>query len=283
MRILIADDAEGIRSSIAELLRDRHEVVMAADGQEAIKILEASSIDLVITDNNMPNVTGIELIRQAKTISPDTSLILMTAAASSDESVEALQLGADDFFGKPFQFAEVLHRVQRVEDHRRWSKLSTLSKALEGKGLVSGSWSADAQAFVTKAAGQSEPVLLLGSDAAVFFPFAHAIHESSSRALWPLVSISCAQERFDESLYGEGKKAGWLELIGEGALFLDGVERLTSDQQTKLAKVLETRKFQRVGTSREIGFGARLFAGLAKGELGAELMSHFKVCKFEFK
>ncbi len=107
MVILIVDDEAGVRNSLHQAFKKKHEVLQTGDPREALKELESTSIDVVITDFMMPNMTGIELIKKGKELSPSTSFLLMTAFGSVDQAVEAIRLGAEDYFMKPFDISDV--------------------------------------------------------------------------------------------------------------------------------------------------------------------------------
>ena len=118
MVILIAEDNVAIRLGLQTLLKAEHDVIACADGEEALRHLEGTSIDLVITDYQMPKVDGLELIRRGKVISPSTAFLMMTAHASVEHAVKAIQMGADDYITKPFDVTEVTHRLKRIEELR---------------------------------------------------------------------------------------------------------------------------------------------------------------------
>src|SRR3989344_4236014 len=97
MLILIADDEAGSRTALSEFLKDNHDLLLAEDGAKALKFLESTNVDLVITDNRMPGMTGLELIQKGLELSPQTSFILMSAFGTVDQAVEAIRKGADDY------------------------------------------------------------------------------------------------------------------------------------------------------------------------------------------
>src|SRR3989344_1868800 len=115
MRILLVDDDVSVRTTLYELFKDRHELEQCDSAEQALMRLEKSLWDLVITDNQMSGISGIELIRKGKVISPSTSFVLITAYATVEQAVEAIQLGAEDYVMKPFDLAEMEHRVSRIQ------------------------------------------------------------------------------------------------------------------------------------------------------------------------
>src|SRR5579885_233657 len=120
MRILVVDDEIGARTVLAERLKPDHEVETASDGGEALARAEKAAFDLVLSDQKMPKMTGLELLNQVRARAPATSFILMTAHGSVEGAVQAIQAGADDYLLKPIELAEAQHRIARVADLRAW-------------------------------------------------------------------------------------------------------------------------------------------------------------------
>lgn len=304
MRILVCDDDQSICLGLKTLLGEHHDVVIFHDGAKALEYLSKQAPDLVISDNHMPGLTGMELLPKIKEQSPQTSVILMTAFGSVEQSVQAIKLGADDYLTKPFDFAEVEYRVQRLEDLKSWKAENTL-KLEEGRGvnrLIGDSQSTkEMKRFITQVATVDSPVLLLGPTGSGKEMVARAIHESGPRANRPFIAINCAslQEQLMESeLFGHEKgaftgavaaKPGKFELANGGTLFLDELGELSQGLQAKLLRVLQEKQFYRVGGTREITSGARVIAAthrglkemVATGAFREDLYFRFNVLSFE--
>jgi two-component system, NtrC family, response regulator PilR len=274
MRILIAEDSEGIRNSLQELLKDKHEVLLAEDGAVALKILERTSIDVVITDNLMPNVSGLDLIRKGKVLSPSTGFVLMTAFASIEEGLEAIRLGADEYFTKPFQLQEILHRVGRIEELRLWKNEKERKQALRDKERLVGTSPATLSTadFIKKAAASLDSVLLQGLNGTGKKTVARMIHHASPRCVQPLVTLRCASlnpKGLESEIFGTEKnsvpgvttvEAGKCELANGGTLLLEAIDALPSELQAKLVPVLQRKEFHRIGASLHIKSDARFIA-----------------------
>ena len=275
MVVLIAEDEQGLRESLHQLLKDAYEVILCADGEEALKVLEKTSVDLVITDNQMPRVSGLELIRRGKAVSPSTAFLLMTGHASIEDAVKAIQLGADDYFTKPFETSEIRHRIAQIENLRSWKASIALKGSSKNNShqLIGVSASVQrAKQFIDKAASVPSPVLLLGPSGSGKEIVANAIHEAGPRAIRPFVAINCAslsEQLMESELFGHEKgaftganavKLGKFELAQGGTLFLDEVGELSPSLQAKLLRVLQEREFFRLGGVRVIKSDARVIA-----------------------
>lgn len=275
MLILIADDEAGVRQTLQEFFRGKHEVYLCEDGRSALQVLEKKAFDLVLTDQNMPGLNGLDLIRQGLQISPATSFILMTAYGSVEQAVDAIRLGAEDYFQKPFDLAEVDHRIRRIEELKTWRNETALHQ-LERHGihrlLGKSQTIVRAKEFVQKVAGISSPVLILGASGTGKEVLARAIHEEGKKPSSPFVAINCAslnEQLMESELFGHEKgaftgattpKPGKFELALGGTLFLDEVGELSPSLQSKLLRVLQEKEFYRVGGTRLIKADARVIA-----------------------
>lgn len=275
MVILVADDEIGIRKSLEQLFKTKHTVILCEEGTSALKTLEKTGIDLVITDHQMPGLTGLELIKRGKELSPSTSFILMTAYGSVEQAVQAISSGADDYLMKPFDLSEMEHRVKRIDELQAWKNEAALkSDSATGVARLIGKSQAmsTAREFIRKVAAVPSPVLLLGPSGSGKEVIAKAIHESGPRATRSFIAINCAslnEQLMESELFGHEKgsftgatsaKPGKFELAKGGTLFLDEVGELTSGLQAKLLRVLQEREFFRVGGVRQIQSDARVIA-----------------------
>ncbi len=275
MQILIVDDEIHLRNSLAAVLSGTYQVQTCENGIAALELLKKSSFDLIITDHQMPGLTGLEFIKKAKEISPETSFMLMTAFGGVNQAVQAIQLGADDYFLKPIEISEFEHRVQRVFEVRKWRARATAEKEIQKNTtrLIGKSVSVqNTKAFIDKVADAPAPVLLLGPSGTGKEVMAKSIHETSSRADMPFVGINCAslnENLIESELFGHEKgaftgavssKPGKFELARGGTLFLDEIGELSLPLQAKLLRVLQEKEFSRLGGLKTIKSEVRVVA-----------------------
>lgn len=273
MVILIAEDEPSIRRALELLLKSEHDVICCEDGAQALLELSRTSIDLVITDFQMPMVSGLELIKRGKEISPATAFIMMTAFGSTNQAVEAIQLGADDYFGKPFDVSEMKHRIRKIEELRSYKIEKTLGADEVAKRLVGESkFTQDAAKFITAAASSTSPVLLTGPRGTGKEFIARSIHDSGQRSIYPFIQVDCGAtnpDNLEAELFGFEKesstkagfpKPGKFELARGGTLFLQGVTSLPVALQSRLVPVLRDSVFTRLGGTRPIHCNTRVIA-----------------------
>ena len=270
MVILIAEDEPSIRRALEMLLKNEHDIISCEDGKQALQELGKTSVDLVITVFQLPFVSGLELIQKGKSISPSTAFILMTAFGSTTQAVEAIQLGADDYFSKPFDVSEMKHRIRKIEELRSFKIEKTVTSDDVARRLPgSSAYIQAARKFVAAAGASTSPVLLTGPQGCGKEFVALAVHESGQRSIYPFLSVDCettAPEKLEAELFGNEKDSGQknniprpgkLELARGGTLFLNGIASLPPDLQAKLVPVMRDNVFSRLGSSRQIRVNAR--------------------------
>lgn len=272
--ILIVDDDNAQRLGLVELLGASHETMDASSGEDALSIIHKTDFDLIITDVKMGGISGLDLIKRAKVIAPQTSFIMITAHASVKEAVEAIQNGADDYIMKPFDLREFEHRVDRALKLRKQKVQEEYQKENQKSGverLVGESANIlEAREFAMKVAGVPSSVLILGPTGAGKEVLAKSIHEAGPRRGQTFVAINCAtltEQLMESELFGHEKgaftgaiasKVGKFELANGGSIFLDEIGELSSDLQAKLLRVLQEKEFTRVGGNRTIKCDVRI-------------------------
>ena len=276
-RILVVADEEGIREFVAESLeRDLHEVVQAEDGKLALAAAREEPFDVVITDLRMPELDGMSLVRALRTEQPDVELVVLTAFGDVATAVEAMKLGVLDYLQKPLESPlAVRNLVQRALDRRADLAGRTPSEVhVEGKSTLSyGAASmVPVMAALERVAKTSATVLLQGESGTGKEVTARLLHEWSPRKNAPFVAINCAvltENLLESELFGHEKGAftgahaqrrGRIELADEGTFFLDEVGELQPSLQAKLLRVLEERKFERLGGSQVVEVDVRWVA-----------------------
>jgi two-component system, NtrC family, response regulator AtoC len=276
-RVLVVDDEEGIREFVAEALEDDgHVVVRAKDGAEASARLRAQAFDLMVTDLRMPEIDGMTLVRTARAEQPEMEVIVLTAHGSVETAVEAMKLGAFDYLRKPLGSpGELRLLVSRALERRSLLALQDRS-AREAPQLPKLSYGDPAMRpvveAVEKVARTNATVLLLGESGTGKEVAARTVHTRSARSGGPFVAVSCAaiaEGVLESELFGHEKGAftsavatrrGRIELADGGTLFLDEIGELKLELQSKLLRVLQERRFERVGGSRTMEADVRWIA-----------------------
>ena len=278
-RILVADDEPGLREFISDSLElDDHTVVPAKDGREAAKLLDERGFDLVLTDLKMPGLDGMGLLRKVRAEQPEVEVIMMTAHGTVDNAVEAMKLGAFEYLQKPISGPDELRLlVGRALERRglrdRVDGAERHHTELSGPPLTYGDPAMrPVVEAIEKVARTSATVLLLGESGTGKEVAARAIHNQSPRAVKPFMAINCAalsEQLLESELFGHEKgaftgaterKRGRLELSDGGTFFLDEVGELKPELQAKLLRVLQERRFERVGGSRTLEVDVRWIA-----------------------
>jgi len=276
--ILVVDDEPGQRQFISGSLSKEYEIVAAANGKEASELLSHQSFNLVITDERMPHMGGIELIRWMRKNSPETPVVVLTAYGSVETAVEAIKLGAEEYLTKPLKSPEELRIVvKRVLSRRAMSDRDLLyhqeSEAAFPSDVVAESEKMR-QVFLLaqQVAEQSTTVLLTGEAGTGKEVVARFIHRSSPRRDNAFVAVNCAaitETLLESELFGHEKGAftgatqtrrGRFELASEGTLFLDEIAEMGINLQAKLLRVLQEQKFERIGSSRTLAVDVRVIA-----------------------
>ena len=273
-RVLVVDDEEGIRSFVAESLeRDGHDVVTAADGKAALAAAREEPFDVVITDLRMPEVDGMTVVRTLRTEQPDVELVVLTAFGEVATAVEAMKLGVLDYLQKPLQSPRAVRELVMRALERREGLAVPSTRDTKRSALTFG---APAMVQVTAAlervAKSNATVLLQGESGTGKEVAARLVHEWSPRKGKPFMAINCAvltEHLLESELFGHEKgsftgahaqRRGRIELADGGTFFLDEVGELHPSLQAKLLRVLEERKFERLGGSQVIEVDVRWIA-----------------------
>ncbi|OFW03991.1 MAG: hypothetical protein A3H96_16245 [Acidobacteria bacterium RIFCSPLOWO2_02_FULL_67_36] len=279
-RILVVDDERSMRELLSIVLkRDGHEVVVAENGAAAVEILERERVDILITDIRMPEMSGVDVLREAKRIDPDIISIVMTAYASTDTAVEALRLGAADYVHKTDKAVPDLRlRVRKELERKRLQQENVLLKrALKTTHQFSniiGTSTAMLAVFqmIETIAPTGSTVLISGESGTGKELVARAIHVNSPRRDRPFVALNCgalSETLLDSELFGhmrgaytgaDTNKKGLIEVAEKGTIFLDEIGEMSPAVQVKLLRVLQERKFRRLGGTEEIDADIRILA-----------------------
>ena len=276
-RALVVDDEEGIRTFIGEVLEGEGlRVTLAADGESAARLLDRESFHLMITDLKMPGMDGMALLRKARAESPETEVVVLTAHGTVAGAVEAMKLGAFDYLDKPLSGPDELRLVASRAMERRHLRedAQRLRTPEDGQPVIVAQDRVMQVVMgqVRKVAATDATVLLLGESGTGKEVLAQALHRESRRAAQPFVAFNCAaisDALLESEMFGHEKGAftgavsnhrGRFELADGGTLFLDEVSELKPQLQAKLLRVLQERRFERVGGTRTIEVDVRIVA-----------------------
>ncbi len=278
-RILVADDERSMRELLAIVLRrEGYEVVVAENGQSALAVLAKGHVDLLISDIKMPDMSGVEVLRAAKRADAGVPAIMMTAFASTETAVEAMRLGACDYLVKPFDVDELKLKVREKLEARQLRQENVLLKrALHQThsmaGIIGGSSSMLAVFdLIESVAKTTSTVLVTGESGTGKELVARALHFHSLRRDRPFVAINCGalpETLLESELFGhmrgaftgaDSMKKGLVEVAEGGTIFLDEIGEMTPMMQVKLLRVLQERRFRRVGGTDEISADIRVVA-----------------------
>jgi len=277
--ILVADDEPAQREMVSGFLKKQGFEVIAADsGEKALELFRQDTCDLVLTDQKMANMSGLELLQAVHAINPETPVILITAFGTIEAAVAALKQGAIDYLTKPLNLDELLHRIRQVSDHHRiLNENRELREALQERyrieGIVGESGPMlEVLSMVRRVAPSEATVLIRGESGTGKELIAKAIHYGSPRGRGPLVKVNCAalpEALLESELFGHEKGAftgavssrqGRFELANGGTIFLDEIGDLPLHLQAKLLRVLQEREYEKVGSSRPVKVNVRILA-----------------------
>jgi len=277
--ILVVDDYKDTRDLMGRALGADYHVTLAADAETAMQALAADpSIALMISDVRMPGTDGLTLLKSAKAAHPNLSVILLTAYGTVDLAVEAMKDGADDFLTKPIDLDQLDLRVAKVLKTRALEEevVSLRSELDEKYGLENITGTSESMKKVFRLIRQAAPtqatVLIEGPSGTGKELVAHALHTLSPRAKGPFVAVECAAlngNLLESELFGHekgaftdaiSKRIGRFEAADGGTIFLDEISEIPPSTQVKLLRVLETRSFERLGSSETIKTDIRIVA-----------------------
>jgi DNA-binding NtrC family response regulator len=275
--ILVVDDAPDTLEVLHRNLSDRgYRVLTAPSVDDAIRILEVESVDLVITDLKLPKISGMDLVRYVRENLTDTEVIMITGYPTVEGAVEAVKIGAEEFLAKPFTDDELFTAVQRSLDTlsmRRGSKAQAVSELDNLCGLI-GECKAMLRIYdnISKAASTSATVLISGESGTGKELVARAIHYNSPRSTAPFIPINCAgipEGLFESELFGHVKGAftgalstrtGFFQAAEGGTIFLDEISETSSALQVKLLRVLQDKEICMVGARQSKKIDVRIMA-----------------------
>ena len=282
-KMLIIDDEPLMRITLQDsLVGEGYEVVAAETGRKGVDLLRKNQWDIIITDLKLPDLEGIEILKEAKFLNPSTEVILITAYGSIDSAVSAMKEGASDYLTKPFSMDELLLIVKRLLRMRQLEEENILlRKKVEERygleGLVGKSQQMlKIYELIETVAQTDTTVLVNGENGTGKELVANAIHLQSPRKNGPFIKVNCAalpETLLETELFGHEKGAftgalkqrkGRFESADRGTLFLDEIGDIFTTVQVKLLRVLQERQFERVGGNDTISVDVRMICATQK-------------------
>jgi len=280
--ILLVDDEEKILKSLGRALRDAgHRVSDTTSAREAQRLLAERPFDLLIVDNVMPELTGLELIREYVNSTPEVEraqVLMMTAHATVESAIEAMKLGALDYLQKPFEIDEMLVVARRALDHQRLRTehrylLSERDEQFDHYGIIGRSKAmVEVIQRAELVAATKSTVLITGETGTGKELVARAIHDRSAQRDMPLIKVNCAaipETLLESELFGHVRgaftgatttKKGKFALADGGTIFLDEIGTMSPTLQSKLLRVLQEREFEPLGSERSERVDLRVIA-----------------------
>ena len=282
-RILIVDDEESIREFLEIMLRrEKYEVATASSAKKALKILEKENFDMVITDIQMPEMNGIELLGKIKDTDSDTVVIMVTAYGSTESAVEAMKLGAYDYITKPFKIDELKIIIKNALSANTLKQENIqLKRALEKKysfqNIVGSSPSMLKLYDMIQRISQTKSNILINGESGTGKELiARAIHYNGPLKDKPFITINCGaipENLLESEMFGHKKgsftgaiadKKGLFEVADTGTIFLDEVGDLPLSIQVKLLRAIQERTFRRVGSTQDVHVDVRVICATNK-------------------
>ena len=309
--ILLVDDEEKLLRPLARALRQvGHEVVETTSGAQAKRLLAERSFDLLVVDNIMPELTGLDLIRDYVTgtaVADRAQILMMTAHATVASAIEAMKLGALDYLQKPFEVEELLVVVGHALDHQRLKSeyqylRSERDLHFDNYGIIGQSRvMADIIARAERVAATKSTVLISGETGTGKELVARAIHHRSAQRDMPLIKVNCAaipESLLESELFGHVRgaftgavaaKKGKFALADGGTIFLDEIGTMNPTLQSKLLRVLQEREFESLGAERTERVDVRVIAAtnrdlrqlVAEGKFQEDLYYRLNVIPIE--
>lgn len=278
-KIFIVDDEDVFRVSLADDLRDNGYAIYEYENPIlALEEINRIRPDIVITDIKMPEMSGLEFLKEIKKNSTDSCVIVMTAFGAVDTAVQAMKDGAYEYIIKPFKLEELLIHIERILELRRIrNDYQTISEEIRAKyeidrGVIASQKMQEVVKAIELVSKSNSSILITGETGTGKEFITNIIHNNSNRRGRPIIKVSCAvlsREVFESELFGHERgsftgaikdKKGRFELADGGTIYLDDVDDIPLEMQVKLLRVLEESEFERVGGTETIKIDVRVIA-----------------------
>lgn len=277
--ILVAEDEALSRKNLCRVLQEEgYQVHEAVDGRVALEVIDTLDFDVVLTDLQMPGADGLAILKRVREVAPQTFVLIMTAFATVDTSVAALQLGAQDYLLKPIVFEDVLRKIHNLIEHKNlaWENQMLrreVNKRADPTEMVGQSQAMhDIHALIEKVASSTATVLITGESGVGKEVIARAIHLRSPRADKIFLPVNCGaipENLLESQLFGHVKGAftgaisaqeGLFQRARSGTIFLDEIGEMAASLQVKLLRVIEAKEMLPVGATNLVQVDVRILA-----------------------
>lgn len=282
-RILIIDDEENFRHMLSVILKkEKYDIETASNGEEGLQKVADSPFDQILCDIRMPQMDGLEFLREVQKMGVNATIIMMSAYGTVDSAIEAMKLGAYDYISKPFKPDEIILTLKKAEERERLRKENELlrkeiKKEYSFENIVSKNEKMQ-KIFevIKKVAKYKSTILITGESGTGKELVARALHYNSDRSQNPFIPVNCGaipENLLESELFGHEKgaftdairtKKGLFEEADDGTLFLDEIGELPLQLQVKLLRVLQDGEIRRVGDSKSIQIDVRIIAATVK-------------------
>jgi len=280
-KILVVDDEMLVRTFLAETLRRKNlDVTTAENGTKAISLIKDNVYDMVITDMKMPDITGIDVLRKVKEVSPSTIVVVITAFGSIENAVEAMRLGAFNYLIKPFSPDTIEAVIEKAREHLSLVEENQYLRQQISPGGSRSTPQVIGDSLVIKhimddvmrVAKSNATVFITGESGTGKEVIAHAIHYNSLRGNKPFIKVNCAavpDTLIESEFFGHekgsftganAKRLGRFELANGGTLLLDEVTEIPLPLQAKLLRVIQEQEFERVGGTKPVKVDVRIIS-----------------------
>lgn len=312
--LIIDDDKISLDLLAFQLKSEGFDTVTADNGSKGLDAAKASDFDVILTDLNLPDINGIEMVRQSKMISPETEIIVVTGFDSSQKAIEATRVGAFGYIVKPVDFEDLMVDVRNAVESKKQARINARQaaeiKELRGRltsrqsyeGIIGGARSMqNIYEIIENVAESDANVLILGESGTGKEVIANAIHYKSHRSSQNFVKVNCSalpKDLIESQLFGHVKgsftgansdKVGFIGQANSGSLLLDEIGEMPIDLQPKLLRVLQEKVFYRVGSDKPQDADFRLicatnrdpFEAIGEGNLREDL--YYRINTIEIK
>jgi DNA-binding NtrC family response regulator len=285
--LVIDDDLATLELMQFQLKSEGFEVATAENAQKGLTLINENEFDIILTDLNLPDISGIEMVKRAKEIRPDTEIIMVTGFGSTEKAIEATKAGAFYYVEKPIEFDELLVLIEKaIERKRQAAEIRELRGRLSNRhsyeGIIGASKAMqDIYEMIDGVAESDANILILGESGTGKEVIANAIHYKSLRSKKPFIKVNCSalpKELIESELFGHTKgaftgatqdKIGYIGRANGGSLLLDEIGEMPIDLQPKLLRVLQDKVYYRVGSDKPQEVDFRLISATNRSPFDA--------------